>query len=1003
MQLDGNVTLTEDDFDNENKIPVHISARNERPEFSQPRRKSVLKTVRRNNLILQSLHLPVVINLNPRSLYNKTTDFYDIIEQYEADVICVSESWGRENLSIEKLLNLPNHRVLISPVQRDFRGGKPVIIVNEEKFHVKPLCPDPLTVPIGVECVWALISPKQTGPQCKVKYIAVAAFYYRGPKSTKKDELFDHIAESFHLLSAKYGPDLHFLIMGDANRLNLSPITNLSPRLKQEVKVFTRLDPPAILDPIITTLGKWYQSPVSKPPIDANPGSGVKSDHLIVLMQPLFSQMQVPPREFKTVTTRPLTHAGFQRFSNFIENESWSNIYDSTDVNTMADQFQKKLLDNYYECFPTKTVKICGEDKPWITKEVKVLHRQMTREFYKNKKSKKWSELKEKFTAKCKSVKENYYEKIVADLKTSNPGKWYSKIKRMSGQDSNYNQKICVEELIGLNSKEQAEAIAEHYSTISNKFEHVQKDKFQSYFDTLQDADPPLKVEPLQVYQAIRKMNKKAATVPNDIPMKVIDEFSVEIAFPLAHIISCCLTQGVYPELWKLESVTPVPKVFPPERLKDLRRISGLPNFAKIADKLIGDMVISDMSKSRDKSQYGNEKNVSAQHYLIKLLHRVYTATDRAVQSKATAVIINMVDWSQAFDRQCHTLGVESFIRNGVRGSLIPLLVSFFQGRRMVVKFNGETSSVYPLKGGGPQGDLMGILEYLSQTNHNTDFIPSQDKFKFIDDLSFLEIIYLISQGLTIYDFQSHVPSDIALEAQFLPNENTVSQSYLNKVAEWTKKSKMELNAEKSKYMIINFTENYQFSTRLYLDSKPLEQVRETKLLGVLINDDLSWHSNTQSLVKKANSRMMILHNLASFSLPIDEMVEIYVLYIRSVVEYSAVVWHSSLTLEDSNAIERIQKIALRIILQDQYSDYQHALKSVGLQTLHERRENLCIKFATQCVRKEKMSDMFPLNKKIVNTREHERFFVQPAFTDRLKNSAIPHMQRLLNKQKFKF
>ena len=180
-----------------------------------------------------------------------------------------------------------------------------------------------------------------------------------------------------------------------------------------------------------------------------------------------------------------------------------------------------------------------------------------------------------------------------------------------------------------------------------------------------------------------------------------------------------------------------------------------------------------------------------------------------------------------------------------------------------------------------------------------------------MNDLSFLEIIYLISQGLSIYDFQSHVASDIATEAQFLPSENTASQSYLNQIANWTELSKMKLNATKSKYMIVNFTKKHQFNTRLHLDSRPLEQVKQTRLLGVVINDDLSWHSNTQELIKKANSRMMILHNLTSFCLPIQEMVEIYVLYIRSVVEYSCVVWHSSLTVEDSDALERSQKTAL--------------------------------------------------------------------------------------------
>ena len=315
----------------------------------------------------------------------------------------------------------------------------------------------------------------------------------------------------------------------------------------------------------------------------------------------------------------------------------------------------------------------------------------------------------------------------------------------------------------------------------------------------------------------------------------------------------------------------------------------------------------------------------------------------------------------------------------------------------MVVKWNGETSSAYQLKGEGPQGDLMGILEYLSQTNHNTDFIALEDKFKFIDDLSFLDIIHLISVGLISYDLNSHIPSDIASHNMFLPPEKTSSQSHLDQIADWTKEAKMKLNTEKSKYMIVNFTRDHQFSTRLKLENKLLQQVRETRLLGVIINDDLTWHSNTQSLVKKANARMLILHNLVSFALPIKELVDIYILYIRSVLEYSAVVWHSSLNQDDSNALERVQKTALRIILQEQYVDYHHALNLVGLPSLVKKRELLCINFATQCIKNRKMADMFPLKSKLVNTRVHEKYYVTPAFTDRLKYSSIPYMQRLLN------
>ena len=98
----------------------------------------------------------------------------------------------------------------------------------------------------------------------------------------------------------------------------------------------------------------------------------------------------------------------------------------------------------------------------------------------------------------------------------------------------------------------------------------------------------------------------------------------------------------------------------------------------------------------------------------------------------------------------------------------------------------------------------------------------------------------------------------------------------------------MQLNEAKSKYMIVNYTDNYQFSTRLDLNEKILEQVEETRLLGVVISDDLTWQSNTDFIVKKAYKRIVMLHKLYDFWLPVQEMINIYILHIRSVLEYSA-------------------------------------------------------------------------------------------------------------------
>ena len=107
-------------------------------------------------------------------------------------------------------------------------------------------------------------------------------------------------------------------------------------------------------------------------------------------------------------------------------------------------------------------------------------------------------------------------------------------------------------------------------------------------------------------------------------------------------------------------------------------------------------------------------------------------------------VLATLVDWKQAFPRQCPKLGIKSFIENGARPALILMLINYFQGRKMQVKWKGKLSSARILKGGGPQGSTFGIWEYLSQSNDNANFVEESERFKFVDDLTFLELINLL-------------------------------------------------------------------------------------------------------------------------------------------------------------------------------------------------------------------------------------------------------------------
>ena len=261
--------------------------------------------------------------------------------------------------------------------------------------------------------------------------------------------------------------------------------------------------------------------------------------------------------------------------------------------------------------------------------------------------------------------------------------------------------------------------------------------------------------------------------------------------------------------------------------------------------------------------------------------------------------------------------------------------------------------------------------------------------------MSLLEKVQKVSCGISSYNFKNHIASDIAIGDSYLPAENVKSQGYLDSIQNRTDEKKMKLNQEKTKIIIFNYTRDYQFSLRLYIQGSLLEIVEETKLLGSVISTDLTWWRNTNYLTKKGYQRLEILRKLYEFNVPIDDLVHIYTLYTRSILEFNCCVWNFSITQEESSDIERVQKIACRIILKDKYLSYENALSTLNLQTLSERRVMLCIRFAQNCLKHDKSKSMFPLDQ----DRNRDKFKVNFAKHSRLLFSAIPQMQRLLNNQ----
>ena len=145
----------------------------------------------------------------------------------------------------------------------------------------------------------------------------------------------------------------------------------------------------------------------------------------------------------------------------------------------------------------------------------------------------------------------------------------------------------------------------------------------------------------------------------------------------------------------------------------------------------------------------------------------------------------------------------------------------------------GHLSDKLNVLWGVPQGSVLGPLLYLIYT-FDVKYITEKDCYSFADDTSLL----------------LSAPNK---EECILKSELTLKNFY-----EWSCNNKLAMNINKTKYMSFNFTDN----TSIMLNGQEIERVKNYKLLGVYIDDKLSWNAQITNLCKKLRSSLYNLSRL---------------------------------------------------------------------------------------------------------------------------------------------
>ena len=75
--------------------------------------------------VTEALMLPICMNLNPRSIYNKVRAFATFIKEHQVSCVFLSESWERPKYDLSQLLDMEDYTIVSNPHQRKEVGGRP--------------------------------------------------------------------------------------------------------------------------------------------------------------------------------------------------------------------------------------------------------------------------------------------------------------------------------------------------------------------------------------------------------------------------------------------------------------------------------------------------------------------------------------------------------------------------------------------------------------------------------------------------------------------------------------------------------------------------------------------------------------------------------------------------------------------------------------------------------------------------------------------------------------
>ena len=204
----------------------------------------------------------------------------------------------------------------------------------------------------------------------------------------------------------------------------------------------------------------------------------------------------------------------------------------------------------------------------------------------------------------------------------------------------------------------------------------------------------------------------------------------------------------------------------------------------------------------------------------------------------------------------------------------------------------------------------------------------------------------------------------------------------------------MRINANKTQMLCVTAS-SYDVVFRMRTSSQILtsSNTGTLRILGFNFGPKPNVSYQVTYMIGKFRGRIWSLYHLKRGGMSRDDITFVYKSVILPILDYACVTYHSMLTAAQNDLLERLQRRAVKII-HGKYASYSATLEKMGLVPLKERRQKLVEKFAEKNRNKR---GWFQPENSVRPQRLGERVQEKFARTERLRNSPLYYMRRLLN------